>query len=162
MFHALAPSSQPSNGFHFPLLTSRSTTAIFLPIPIIRSSPSPVFSPPAGTIPREQKRRSALSQHRFTFLSHSVCSVRKQDWCLWASSGVPAQTKTPSKSGKITETVNCCNHVLVFPWWLVLFFLITYLCIYYRCSMCVNSVTCCFISCFLFAGKQRLFELGRF
>lgn len=47
--------------------------------PIIRRSPSLLFSPPAGPIPRERKRRSALSQHRFAFLSHSVWSVRKQD-----------------------------------------------------------------------------------
>lgn len=42
--------------------------------------PHPLFSPPAGAIPRERKRRSALSQHRFTFLSHSVTPARMQDW----------------------------------------------------------------------------------
>lgn len=41
--------------------------------------PHPLFSPPAGAIPRERKRRSALSQHRFTFLSHSVTPARMQD-----------------------------------------------------------------------------------
>lgn len=88
-----------------PLLTSPSTSAIFLPFPILSSL---LFSPPAGPIPREGKRRSALSQHRFTFLPHSVWSVRKQDWCLWTSSTarVAMQSKTPSKSRKHKEILS--------------------------------------------------------
>lgn len=52
-----------------------------------------------------------------------ICSVRKQDWCLWASSGVAAQTKTPSMSGKL-HCFSVPSKTLFF------FFLITYLCIY--------------------------------
>lgn len=65
-----------------PLLTSPLYQRNFLAFSHHPHAPplsSLLFSPPAGPIPRERKRRSALSQHRFAFLSHSVWSVRKQD-----------------------------------------------------------------------------------
>lgn len=57
-------------------LSSSSTVAFFHHSCLL----PPHFSPPAVTIPREWKKRSALSQHRFTFLSHSVRPARMQDW----------------------------------------------------------------------------------
>lgn len=53
--------------------------------------PHPLFSPPAGTIPGERERRSALSQHRFTFLRHSNGAARSQysGLMVWGFPAVP-------------------------------------------------------------------------
>lgn len=95
------PSSMPSNRFQLLCSPLRLPVQFSCLFPSSAAPPSLLFSPPAGTIPRERKRRSALSQHRFTFLSHSVCGL----------SGSRTECCRADKNAEIPST---CNHIYLF------------------------------------------------